>query len=198
MNRGVIALSLILFFVGVFAKEAISMETLKSKKIVMIISHSNFRDEELNVPLAIFQNRGADVKVASTSVDIATGKLGAKIKPDLLYSDIDPKDFDAVVFVGGPGSVGYWEDPTAHKIARNMTAQGKVIAAICGAPPTLANAGVLKGKKATCCPGDEEPLIENGATYTAKNVQVDGNIVTADGPQSAKLFAEEITKLLVK
>ncbi len=174
------------------------MADLTGKKIVMIIAHEGFRDEEMSVPLDIFKKYGADVKVASSSLGMAKGKLGMKIKPDILYSDINAKDYDAIVFVGGPGCSVYWNNPKAHKIAKDAAAASKVLAAICAAPPTLANAGVLRGKRATCFPSEGGQLTAGGAKYTANAVEVDGNIVTGDGPDSAEMFAEEIAKLLAK
>jgi protease I len=179
-------------------KEAICMTDLNGKKIVMIISHKDFRDEELTTPLQIFKKGGADVKIASSSLGMAQGKLGMSIKVDMLYSDIDAAEYDAVVFVGGPGSVQYWNDLTAHKIAKDAVDKGKVLAAICAAPATLANAGVLKGKRATCFPSEKDQLVAGQAKYTGKEVEVDGNIVTGDGPQSAKAFADAIVKLLTQ
>lgn len=172
------------------------MADLTGKKVAMIIANQNYRDEELNVPLEALKSRGADVKIASSSLDTAKGTQGGSIKPDVLYSDIDAKDFDAVVFVGGGGSSGYWEDPKAHKLAKDAVGAGKVLAAICIAPVTLANAGVLTGKKATVFPTEKGRLLARGAKYTANGVEVDGKIVTAAGPREAKAFAEEIIKLL--
>lgn len=178
-------------------KKAVMVD-LKNKKIAMIIASKNFRDEELSVPLDVFRRYGADVKVASSSLDTARGKLGMVVKPDILYSDITPKDYDAVVFVGGPGASDYWNDPKAHALSKATLAAGKILAAICAAPATLANAGALKGKRATCFPSEGSQLTAGGAKYTAKGVEVDGGIVTANGPQSAEMFAEEISKLLAK
>lgn len=172
------------------------MTDLNGKKIVMIIAHEGFRDEELSVPAGIFEKYGAGVDVASSSLDTAKGKLGMKVKPDILYAEIDVKKYDAVIFVGGPGSPQYWNDSIAHRIAKDAVNLGKVLAAICAAPPTLANAGVLRGKRVTCFPTEKGQLTAAGANYTGKGVEVDGKIVTGDGPQSAKAFAEEIAKLL--
>ena len=56
------------------------------------------------------------------------------------------EDYDAVIFVGGPGSSEYWDDPKAHSIAEETVAADKIPGAICIA--SLAKSGVLKGKKA--------------------------------------------------
>jgi len=180
------------------AKGGEGVSDIKNKKIVMIIASENFRDEELNIPLGNFKEGGAEVVIASSSLDAAKGMLGAVVKATLLYSDIDVNSFDAIVFIGGSGASEYWDDPTAHKIANDAASKGKVLAAICIAPVTLARAGVIEGKRATVWPSEKEQLVKAKVKYTAKAVEVDGNIVTANGPQSADRFSKEIIKLLSK
>ena len=72
----------------------------------------------------------------------------------------------------------------------------KIIAAICIAPVTLANAGILNGKKATVFPSGKNDLIRNGAKYTGDSVTVDGNIITANGPMAAEAFGKKIVEML--
>jgi len=167
-------------------------------KIVMIIASLNFRDEELSVPKSIFEGAGATVHVASTSLEQAKGKLGMKIKPDMLVKDIKTENYDAVVFVGGTGAECYFDSRIAHDIAKDAYMKDKVLCAICAGPLILANAGVLEGKKATVFSSFERELEQKGAIYTGEPVQADGNIVTADGPRNAEKFAREIIKLLNK
>ncbi|MCK5595105.1 DJ-1/PfpI family protein [bacterium] len=166
------------------------------KKIVMIIASVNFRDEELSVPKSVFEESGATVHIASTSLEEARGKLGIKIKPDMLIEDIRVENYDAIVFVGGTGAECYFDSGIAHDIARETCSRNKLLCAICAGPVILANAGVLKGKKATAFPTFGMELERKGVIYTGEPVQVDGNIVTANGPQNAERFAKEIIKLL--
>lgn len=162
----------------------------------MIIAPSNFRDEELFEPKAILEKSGLEVKVASTSLSVAVGSRGGSAKPDILVSDIRTGDFAGIIFVGGAGSSQYWDDALAHKLAQEAVKQNKVIAAICGASVTLANAGILNGKRATVWPSEGDRLKAKGADYTAQPVEKDGNIITAAGPSAATAFAEEIVKAL--
>ena len=171
---------------------------IDGKRIVMIIASKNFRDEELKVPRAIFIKQGAKVVVACSSLKPARGMLGAVVKPDILLKSIDVRKFDAIVFVGGSGASEYWDDKTAHIIARQAVKYGKVLAAICIAPVILANAGILKGKLATVWASERRRIEAKGARYTAKSVQLHGKIVTANGPTAAKSFAEAIVRLLAK
>jgi protease I len=74
--------------------------------------------------------------------------------------------------------------------------QGKVLAAICIAPVTLANAGVLKGKKATVFPSLQSQLTAQGARVVNQDVVQDGKLLTASGPKAAREFAAALVKML--
>ncbi len=176
-------------------KEAKSM-TLQGKKIAMIIANSDFRDEEYEIPKEIFEQAGAEVTTVSSSLKLARGMLGARIKVDLLLSAVEIDKFDAIIFVGGTGAKEYWENSRAHKIAQEAVKKGKVLGAICIAPVILAKAGVLEGKKATVFPQEKDTLKERDIIYTGNSVQRDGYIITAQGPQSASAFGEAIKELL--
>ncbi len=170
--------------------------SLEGKKIVMIIAHQNFRDDEYQKPRQLFESRGAAVTVASSSLDTAEGMLGAEVKPDILLDDVKVETYDVILFVGGPGASQYWEDPTAHAIAREAVEKRRVLAAICLAPATLAKAGVLRDKKATVFSSAAGDLKAEGCIYTGQDVERDGLIITANGPDATDKFAEEIVKAL--
>ena len=172
------------------------MAKLINKRVVMVIAEKDFRDEELFEPKAVLEKAGVKVDVACTNKRQAKGTMGATITPDMLVSGINTADYDAVIFVGGNGSHQYWNDPTAHSIAKEAAASGKVVAAICIAPVILANAGLLDGKKATVWPAEAETLRDKGIDYTGKAVEVDCNVITANGPASAKAFGEALVKKL--
>lgn len=169
---------------------------LSGKKVIMIIAHRDFRDEELFEPKSILEGQGAEVLIASSSLQVARGMKGGTVRPDLLIDDVDVAEFDAVIFVGGTGASEYWESPKAHEIARRAVELGKVVAAICIAPVTLANAGVLEGRRATVWPSESGRIIEKGAIYTGADVEVDDNVITANGPSAAKAFAKAIARKL--
>lgn len=170
----------------------------KPKNILMIIASSNFRDEEYLIPYEIFSSYGAKVTTASSSLNISCGMLGAKVKPEILITNVNVEDYDAIVFVGGSGSSEYWNDKTAHNIIQQAVIKNKIVAGICIAPVTLANANVLKGKNATVFFTEAEKLKQKGVNYTGKDVEVDGKIITANGPQASEKFAQAIVNLLKK
>jgi protease I len=161
-------------------------------KILMIVAPEGFRDEECFEPKKAFEAKDVKVDIASKNAKEAKGKLGGKIKVNIDIADVEIAGYDAVVFVGGPGASEYFEDETALAIAKEADEQGKVVAAICIAPSILANAGILKGRKATVYLSEEENLKSKGANYTGEAVTVDGRIITANGPDAAADFAAEI------
>ncbi|MFH1641978.1 MAG: DJ-1/PfpI family protein [Nanoarchaeota archaeon] len=167
-----------------------------ARNIVMIIAPNSYRDEELTEPKTMLEKAGFDVAIASKGVKTATGKLGGSTQVDLDISEMDVTNYDSIIFVGGPGSNVYFDDPVAHSIVKKAHDQNKIIAAICIAPSILANAGVLQGKKATSFPTQEKNLVSKGALYTNEDVTVDGNIITANGPDAAAKFGETIIKIL--
>lgn len=163
-----------------------------SKKVLMIIAKDGFRDEELKEPKDILTNAGMEIVVAAGSLGTAKGVLGASAKIDKTIDEINAPDYDAVVFVGGAGAVQYWDNPIAHNIANTLNNEGKPVCAICIGPVILANTGLLVGKKATVWPTEAEALKKVGAIYTGNAVEIDGNIITANGPTAAGEFGRAI------
>lgn len=166
----------------------------EGKKVLMIIAPVDFKDEEYFVPKEAFEKRGMAVTTASLAPE-ATGVSGVKVNTDMLLKDATT-DYDAIVFVGGPGAGVYFEDKTAHSLAKKAFDEGKVVAAICIAPSTLANAGILEGKKATVFPSEKGNLEAKGATCTGDPVTKDGKVITGKDPSAAQEFAEEIIAAL--
>lgn len=168
---------------------------LSDKKILMVLAPDRFRDEEYFTPRQILERYGAKITVASKEKEAISIIEKKKVKIDVLLKDATA-DYDAVVFVGGPGSATYFNDKVALNLAKNAYEKGKVVAAICIAPVILANSGILQGKKATVWSSEEKNLEDKGATYTGKPVTQDGKIITASSPDAAKEFAETIAKAL--
>lgn len=166
------------------------------KRVLIVIASENFRDEEYATPRKLLESAGAKVTVASSKLAPSKGMLGAVVKPDLLLKDAKAADFDAIVFVGGSGAKEYWSDATAHALAKEFHAAGKPTSAICIAPVTLANAGVLKGKSATSWPDVVAKVAAKGAAMQSQGCVADGNVITADGPESAEAFGKALVKAL--
>ena len=165
---------------------------LSDKRILIILPHRKFQDEEYQKSVSVFNRSNAVIIVASSSYKPAIGMLGLRVTPDLLIQDADAKDFD------GFGSCEYWHDSDVHMLLNEAYKDNKLICAICLAPVTLANAGLLKGKKATAYNSAKSYLTCKGVKYTGKSVETSGNMITARDAETAKKFAEAIAGQLAK
>jgi protease I len=164
--------------------------------VLMIIAPVKFRDEELFHTKEELERLGHKIIIASKKLGKCTGMLGGTAEATVSIDKVSEKDYDAVVFVGGSGAQVYFLDKSAQKIAKDLFNAGKIVAAICIAPTILANAGVLKGRRATCYPGEQDNLEDNDCRYTGKSVEFDDKIVTANGPASARLFGKKLAEML--
>jgi protease I len=162
----------------------------------MVIAQDQFRDEEYAHPKEVLERRGAAVTTASIAAGPCTGKLGLTAAADLALADVDDASYDAVAFIGGGGSAVFFDDPVAHELARAFLASGRPVAAVCIAPSTLARAGVLADRRATAFPSQEADLRAHGALWTGSTVEVDGTVITANGPAAAAAFGEAIADAL--
>ncbi len=174
---------------------------LENKKVAIVIAFRDFRDPEYFIPEQVLKGVGAEIITVSTSFGPAIGADGGEAEVNLLLENLNPKDFDAIVFIGGPGCLKYLDNEKSYKVIEETISENKVLGAICISPVILAKAGVLEGKKATVWSStlDKSPirtLEEKGATYQDEGVVIDGKIVTANGPVAAKEFGEAIIGVL--
>lgn len=196
-RRLITALLLIAVVLGANCAAAQDSKKLENRKVLMIIASSKFRDEEYSIPRAAMENEGAKITVASSSLKVSVGMLGKqKVKPDVLITKVKAGDYDAVVFVGGVGAKEYFKSKAALSLARDANRKKKIVAAICLAPVILANAGILRGRRATVYPTESMALQKGGANYQGSPVEVDGNVITGNGPNAAQEFTKELIKAL--
>jgi len=199
MKRFLILLA-ILFIAGCVQEKmqgGEGMPDLSGKKILMVIAPNNFRDEEYFTPREVLENANASVFVTSLEEE-AVSVAGKTVTVDFTLDKASVDDYDAIVFVGGPGAAVYFDNEKAISLAKDFYEAGKVVAAICIAPSVLANAGILEGKKATAWPSEQGNLEAHGATYTGEQVTVDGRIVTGKNPTAAQEFGNKIAEILAK
>jgi protease I len=169
---------------------------LSGKKVLMVIAPSNFRDEEFAEPKNVLGSLGVEVTVTSKGVKEAQGAMGTKVKIDKDLNEVGVTDYEGIIFVGGPGTTVYFNDSQVLGLAKEAVLKDKVVGAICIAPTILAKAGVVSGKRMTAFASEEQNLVKAGAEFTGASVEVDGKLVTADGPGSARNFGERMAEVL--
>ena len=168
-------------------------------KILIAIAPEKFRDEELADPVAALQKAGIAFDIASTRRGACTGMLGLKAQATLSFEEVEPRQYDGLLIVGGSGAQQHlWDDDLLVRLAKYFQESGKVVAAICLAPVVLARAGILKGKKATYfnSPVSFREMKAGGAMLVEKPVVTDMRIITANGPAAAKEFADAVIRAL--
>ncbi len=171
---------------------------LSNKRVLFIIAPENFRDEELLEPKKVLENCKCKIVIANNNGKTSRGMLGSRVDVHTTTNKADVNDYDTIIFVGGAGSTVYWNDKTALNIAKEAYLKGKVVASICLASGTLANAGIFRGKNATGWPDTKSLIEKNGGTYTGKDLEISGRVISAKGPSAAKKFGEAIAKVLEK
>ena len=169
------------------------------KKALLVIAHEGYQQIEYNVPKALFLQAGFHVITASNKGGVALAKDGSTTPVDQTLSEVVVADYDAIVFIGGPGALEHLDIQESYTIIQEAVADGIVLGAICIAPRILAKAKVLDTRRATGWNGDKQlkdMFFIYGVEYVADEVVVDGLIVTATGPQAAHEFAQAIIKVV--
>jgi len=147
----------------------------------------------------------------------------AKTKNTINPSEINPKDYVAIHFVGGHGTM--WDFPDNISL-QNITSQiyenGGVVSAVCHGPSGLVNVKLsngqylVSGKKVNSFTNEEEKerkldnivpflleskLIERGGIFEKsanwqEHVTIDQRLITGQNPASAKKLGEEVLKII--
>jgi len=131
------------------SSQILNSRVTMEKKILMVIAFRDFKDEEYFVTKEVLENAGFTVETTSSRSGIALGVDGGEVEIKILPKDIKVTDYAAVVFVGGPGISTEITNSDFQLLAQEFNQEGKIVAAICLAPELLAQAGLLKNKKAT-------------------------------------------------
>jgi len=166
------------------------------KKAVFIVASQNFQEEELFGTKSVLDAAQVQTFIASTRTGVIQGTLGNMAQASVPINRLQVDDYDAIIFIGGPGAAEYATNPIILNMVRETVRKGKVLGAIGVAPAILANANVLAGIRATSFLSERDRLIQAGAIYTVFAVQRDRSIITATGPQAAVQFGRAIVDAL--
>ncbi|WP_164852352.1 type 1 glutamine amidotransferase domain-containing protein [Rheinheimera riviphila] len=140
-------------------------------------------------------------------------------------ADVNPADYQAIYFVGGKGSMfDFPNNPDIARLVQAMTAQQKLVLAVCHGPAALAlltnsdGTPWLAGKKVTSFTNAEELLLlpdaakrfpfllqskleQQGALFAEgprylPNLVIDGQLITGQNPWSVWQLAEATVRAL--
>ena len=189
--------------------EGYEMSKQLEGKRIAILATDGFEQVELTDPKKNLEAEGAQVTVLSIKpgegghAGVIKGwdktDWGKIVKVDALVYDANVDQFDALVLPGGqinPDKLRI--DKDAVKFVREFVESGKTVAAICHAPWTLIEAGVVKGKTMTSWPSVSTDLKNAGAKWVDHEVVVDGNLITSRKPEDIPAFSKAIVESVSK
>ncbi|MGZ0146048.1 type 1 glutamine amidotransferase domain-containing protein [Kribbella sp. WER1] len=178
-------------------------EQLKGRRVA-ILAANGLEQVEYEQPRAAVVAAGGDVQLVSIEdgkVQAMHGDIdkGDTFDVDRPVSKVQTDDFDALIMPGGTINPDRLRaDPDAVEFVRSFVASGKPVAAICHGPWTLAEAGVLRGRRVTSYPSIRTDLRNAGAEVVDEEVVVDGNLITSRNPGDLPAFCSTLVEQFAK
>lgn len=124
-------------------------------------------------------------------------KPGYIVESDIALADVKPKDYQAVLLLGGRAPEFLRHDSKVIDIVRDFDKQEKYIFAICHGIQILTAAGLVKDKTVTCYENVRFEVESCGGTFVGKKEAVqDGRYVTGQTWQSHPDFYRMVFKCL--
>ena len=164
-----------------------------SGKKVAFLAADGVEQIELTEPLDAVKQAGAEVELISVSSGEIQGfnhlDKGDKFTVDRTVSDAFVSDYDGLVLPGGVANPDFLRtQKEAVDFVRTFFEQHKPVSAICHAPWTLIEAGVLSGRTVTSWPSLQTDIRNAGATWVDEEVVVDNGLTTSRKPDDLKAF----------
>ena len=154
--------------------------------------------EEIEAVVAVdmLRRAGWRVTMAGLTAGPVAASRGVRLLPDTtLDGQTAARDFDVLLISGGSkGVANLRADARVMALVRAFAAADKWIGAVCAGPLVLQDAGVLKGRRATCHPGVAGEL--TGAQRVDGPVVVDGRIVTSQGAGTMFSYIQTLIRLV--
>ena len=167
------------------------------KDIAVIFANGT---EEIEALTVVDVLRRADVKVDIISINgkYPTGSHKIVVKADKTVESTDFSGYDGIVIPGGmPGATNISMNNQVISAIKKCFENNKMVASICASPAVvLGEHRLIDGKKVTCFPAEQFIKTLSNSVYTGKDVETDGNLITANGPKSAMAFSLKICEYL--
>lgn len=175
---------------------------LSGKRVAILIAPRGTEDPEFAKPKAALEQEGAVVTVVGLEIGEATTvnhdlDPGLAYKVDKAVTDVSASVFDALVVPGGcVGADKLRGSSAAIALVREFFAGSKPVGAICHAPWTLVEAGVVEGRTLTSYPTLQTDIRNAGGTWVDQEVCVDGGLVTSRNPHDLPAFCAELVEAI--
>jgi protease I len=174
-------------------------DQLQGKRIAFLVANEGVEQVELTEPLKAVREAGAEVDLlAPEASDVqAFNHLdkGDTFTPDRTVGEADVGDYDGLVLPGGVANPDQLRtEPEAVEFVRAFFETGKPVGAICHAPWTLVEAGVVRGRTLTSWPSLQTDLRNAGAEWVDEEVHVDQGLVSSRRPDDLEAFNAKIVE----
>ena len=172
------------------------MANLKGKKIA-ILATDGVEAVELTEPKKAIEGAGGTVHVISLKAGQIQGfnhdQPGPMINVDKVLSEVKAEDYHNLVLPGGVANPDKLRThPEVIQFVKSFVDDGKTVAAICHAPWTLIEAGIVRGRILTSWPSLRTDINNAGGTWVDKEVVTDKGIITSRNPDDLPAFNKEI------
>jgi len=167
---------------------------LADKKVLIVVPPQDFDGDEFEMTRKVLQSKGLRVTVASTALGPRRGTGGVTAKAETLIKDCKSYDYDAVIFIGGPGARAMPQNADVTKFAEDV--KYKTIGAFSAAVGVLAAAKVVENKRVTGERSVAEPVRKAKGTYTGQPLEIDGKVITAESGRYAIHLANAVISSL--
>lgn len=157
------------------------------KKVLVFLAEGFEEIEALSV-VDVLRRANLKCDLCSIKDEYVVGTHNITIKSDCIIEDVIKEEYDAIVLPGGLPGADNLLDKRVKDMAIEFNEQGKIVAAICAAPQTLEQFGLLEDKKCTSYPGFIKGR-EKVNYLEDQIVVVDKNVITSRGPATALEFA---------
>jgi protease I len=177
------------------------MADINGKTIAFLVAAEGIERVELTEPwAAVVDAGGSPVLLSPEKGDVQTFDHLDKAETlpvDKAVKDADLADYDALVLPGGVANPDALRlDGDAVGFIRDFVGTGKPVAAICHAPWTLVEAGVLQGRTLTSWPSLRTDITNAGGTWVDQQVVKDGNLITSRNPDDIPAFTQALLDAL--
>jgi protease I len=174
-------------------------DELKGKRIAVLVANEGVEEVELTEPLRAVRDAGAEVDLLAPKADEVQAfnhlDKGETFSVDRAVGDADAGDYDGLVLPGGVANPDQLRtEGEAVEFVRAFFEAGKPVGAICHAPWTLVEAGVVDGRTVTSWPSLQTDLRNAGAEWVDEEVHVDHGLVTSRKPDDLAAFNAKIVE----
>lgn len=168
---------------------------LAGRSVAFLVANDGVEEGELTHPWDAITSEGARaVLIAPHRGDVQTYRhldRARRLVVDCTVAEASAGDYDAVVLPGGVANPDILRrDRDAHRFLRDADARGTTIAAICHAPWTLIDAGLVRGRTLAAWPSLATDLRNAGAIWTSELTHVEAHLITAQSDRDVAAFTD--------